>query len=56
MWNGERGFGFIEVNDYEDLFFHISSCLDDYEPELGDCVWFSLGKDKKKNNIVAVDI
>lgn len=59
MWNAERGFGFIEVSDSpeeSDLFFHVSSCLEDYEPEVGDCVWFSLGKNIKRGNTVAVNI
>lgn len=41
FWNESRGFGFIEVgawpHDY-DLFFHISSCQEEYQPHKGDIV------------------
>ena len=40
FWNNEKGFGFIEVKNFNsDYFFHVSEIInEDYQPEIGDCV------------------
>jgi len=57
FWNEERGFGFIEVGEFShdyDLFFHISSCAEEYSPTRGDI--FMLVKDRNERGYFAKKI
>ncbi len=43
-----KGFWFITLDNWEDLFFHITSCVSDYsEPQQGDKVGFEIWEWKK---------
>ena len=50
FFKADKGFGFIVVNVQEneqpmdDVFFHISNCVEGYQPQEGDEVSFELGQ------------
>lgn len=41
----EKGFGFIVSEEAgNDVFFHISNCVEGYQPQEGDMITFELGQ------------
>ena len=48
-WNSKKGFGFlIPDGGGDDLFFHVSSVLGDYEPREGDVVDYTMGQGRDR--------
>jgi cold shock CspA family protein len=59
FWNPDKGFGFLETGEYPydyDVFLHISSYCEDYEPCKGDVVEFQEKHDKKRGKPFADNI
>lgn len=45
FFKAEKGFGFIVSEEAgNDVFFHISQCVEGYQPQEGDMVTFELGQ------------
>ena len=47
QWKADKGFGFIETETGDEVFFHISAFKAPRRPEVGESVVFSLGYDKQ---------
>lgn len=47
FYKTDKGFGFIERDGDSDLFFHISDCNMEKEPEKGQAVQYEMGEGKK---------
>ncbi|MDN5566997.1 MAG: cold shock and DUF1294 domain-containing protein [Psychrobacter sp.] len=46
-WQEDKGFGFIETNSGESVFFHVSEFKAPRRPSIGDEVVFSIGQDNQ---------
>ena len=46
-WQGDKGFGFIETEAGESVFFHVSAFKAQRRPEVGEQVVFSVGQDNQ---------
>lgn len=42
-WHHRKGFGFIAIEDGEDIFLHITDIPDKQKPEIGETVTFDIG-------------
>jgi len=52
---GERGFGFIAVEEQEDVFFHVSDCVSSFDDlGEGDAVEFELTESKGRHRAIKV--
>ncbi len=54
-WIEDKNFGFILASDGE-FFFHISGCLEGYQPKEGDEVTFVLGKNDRTGKTQAQEV
>lgn len=52
----DRGFGFIQVDGGDDIFFHASHMNDPFPPEEGDLCRFKMGLDQISGELQAVDV
>lgn len=48
-WNTEKGFGFANVEGYDDIFVHIVDCVDNQRPVVGDVLTFETETRQKKD-------
>jgi len=48
-WNAEKGFGFANVEGYDDIFVHIVDCVDNQRPVVGDVLTFETETSQKKD-------
>lgn len=48
-WNTEKGFGFANVEGYDDIFVHIVDCVDNQRPVVGDVLTFETETSQKKD-------
>jgi len=46
-WQDDKGFGFIETEAGEDIFFHVSEFKAQRRPDIGESVVFTVGQDKQ---------
>lgn len=54
FYKADKGFGFIERDGQEDLFFHIKNCQLEGDPEQGQQVQYEVGQGRKGD--MAVDV
>ncbi len=52
---GERGFGFIATGEEDDVFLHVSDCIDSFDDlGEGDAVEFELAESEKRHRATKV--
>jgi cold shock CspA family protein len=55
-YRDERGFGFIDADSGESIFFHIKNWLHDLDPVPGERVSFITSLDRKRGKVEATDV
>ena len=52
----DKNFGFISVEGEDDTFFHISGCVEGYNPQEGDRVTFVMGQNDRTGKDQAQEV
>jgi len=54
-WMEDKNYGFINASDWE-FFFHISGCVEWYQPREGDSVTFVIGANDRTGKTQAQEV